>query len=95
MNRMSAAVYGQRVLSALAFALAPSGPVAVIMLLERPRAQAAVAMTAPPHKTRKTIGRVRFTTRLERDIIGLGEYRARMTFDSTDGAKVGYNFLTA
>ena len=95
MKRMSAAVYGQRVLSARAFAFAPSGPVAVITRLEGLCAQAAAIKTAPLHKTQKTTGRVRFTASLERDIIGIGEYRAGMTFDSAMRAKVDYNFLTA
>jgi hypothetical protein len=28
-------------------------------------------------------------------MIGIGEYRAGVTFDSASGAKVDYNFLTA
>lgn len=41
------------------------------------------------------IWRVRFTAGLELDMIGIGEYRACMTFDSGDGVKVGYKLLTA
>jgi hypothetical protein len=38
---------------------------------------------------------MRFKTGFERDMIGYGEYQARMTFDSAGAAKVDYNFLTA
>ena len=93
MKRMSAAVYGQRTLSARALAFAASGPVAVRMAFERvPCAQAATTMAA-----KRRIGRsrrVRFTAGLESDRIGIGEYRTCTTFDSGDGVKVGYKFLT-
>src|SRR5262245_54850312 len=70
MKRMSASVYGQRALSALAFAFAASGPMAVADARERAAPTQAVVTTATAKNTRVVVARVVLMTTEERQRSG-------------------------
>src|SRR5690349_6343692 len=78
MKWMSAAVYGQRALSARAFAFAASAPVRLVCAL--PAHATTTAVTAIADRTVKNLVRLRFTAGLERETSALeNTERARLS----------------